>query len=174
MNAAASPLFWSQFGRHQPDDESSGFFGGYRRGNINGAATFCGKWINKKITMQWPSFKVLRLHFRASKQPENNHCWSQFGWRGLSPTMNAAAATLFWSQFGRPQPDDESSSGHSLLVSIRPASADDESSSKLLLGLIRAASPRRWMQQQPASFGSIPVASYIQRGGQPQNSLFWS
>jgi hypothetical protein len=29
---------------------------------------------------------------------------------GLSPTMNAAVATLFWSQFGRPQPDDEISS----------------------------------------------------------------
>jgi hypothetical protein len=29
---------------------------------------------------------------------------------GLSPAMNAAAATLFLSLFGRPQPDDESSS----------------------------------------------------------------
>jgi hypothetical protein len=27
----------------------------------------------------------------------------------LNPIMNAAAATLFWSQFGRPQPDDKSS-----------------------------------------------------------------
>jgi hypothetical protein len=25
---------------------------------------------------------------------------------GLNPMMNAAAATLLWSQFGRPQPDD--------------------------------------------------------------------
>jgi hypothetical protein len=37
---------------------------------------------------------------------------------GLSMAMNAAAATLFWSQF-----DDECSSGHPLLVSIWPASA---------------------------------------------------
>jgi hypothetical protein len=28
---------------------------------------------------------------------------------GLNPMMNTAAATLFWSQFGRPQPNDKSS-----------------------------------------------------------------
>jgi hypothetical protein len=28
--------------------------------------------------------------------------------------MNAAAATLFWSQFGRPQPDDECNSSRQL------------------------------------------------------------
>jgi hypothetical protein len=40
---------------------------------------------------------------------------------GLSPAMNAAAATLFCSQFGQPQPDDESSS--KLLLSSIPAAS---------------------------------------------------
>jgi hypothetical protein len=54
---------------------------------------------------------------------------------GSIPVMNTAASTLFWSQFGRPQPDNEFSSSQlvlgsipamktaPLLVSIRAASA---------------------------------------------------
>jgi hypothetical protein len=38
------------------------------------------------------------------------------------PAMNAEPATLFWSQFGLPQPDDESSSSQLLLGSILAAS----------------------------------------------------
>jgi hypothetical protein len=35
--------------------------------------------------------------------------------------MNAAAATIFWSQFGRPQPDDESSSFGLMSAGLSPA-----------------------------------------------------
>jgi hypothetical protein len=74
--------------------------------------------MQPRATLVWYQFGRPQPDDKSSKQ-------ASFGLNsaGLSPAMNAAAATLFWSQFEQPQSDDECSSGHPLLVSIRPASA---------------------------------------------------
>jgi hypothetical protein len=69
--------------------------------------------------------------------------------------MNAPAAPLFWSHFGRPQPDDECIS-KLLLCSIRPAQTVDESSG--LSPTMNAAAASffwaRFRRPQPGDEGS--------------------
>jgi hypothetical protein len=100
-----------------------------------------------------PTIKAASKLRTASKQPLLV---------GLSPTMNAAAATLFWSQFSRPLPDDESSR---LAASFfwaqfgRPHPGDECSTCHPLLGSIPAASYlQRTALKQPLMV-SIRVAS---------------
>jgi hypothetical protein len=68
-------------------------------------------------------FKVPCLDFRAPNEATVASDSTTSG--RLSPVMNTAAATLVWSQIGRPQ-------------------HDDECSSQLLLGLIPVASDSTW------------------------------
>jgi hypothetical protein len=91
--------------------------------------------------------------------------------------MNAAAASFFWARFRRPHT-------YSAADSIKTASFGLNSGG--LSPMMNAAAATLFWSQfgwpQPGYecsssqllLGSIPAASYLRRGGQPQNSIFWS
>jgi hypothetical protein len=73
---------------------------------------------------------------------------------GLSPAMNAVAATLFWSQLGQPPLNDKNSKQASFVLN----------SAGLIPAMNAAAATLFWARfQRPHTYS-----------GQPQNSLFWS
>jgi hypothetical protein len=127
---------------------------------------FGDRWMHRNRKLHGAASVALDQHGQAKTRPQ------------IRPGDGAALValeSLFWSQFGRPQPDDKKQQ-QAFLGSIRPASgpAMIAVAATLFCSQFGRPQPDDECSSSQLLLGSIPAASYLQRGGQPQNSIFWS